>query len=129
MYRGDSILHTFPFPYDRLFQIMTSKPEYNPATDDDSDDRKVWCLYFFFLFFSFLFSGAKPCDPGWILDFLLTSAVSLPACWNVGLSVCSYLPQLGVWSLLKGHSIEHARRCLSVFITSCQVRTIKNCLL
>lgn len=73
----------------------------------------------------FLFSGAKRCDIRWILDFLLTSAVSLPACWNVGLSVCSYLPQLGVWSLLKGHSIGHARRCLSVFITSCQVRTIK----
>ena len=55
MYRGDSILHTFPFPYDRLFQIMTSKPEYNPAADDDSDDRKVWCLYFFF---SLVLSGA-----------------------------------------------------------------------
>ena len=61
MYRGDSLLHTFPFPYDRLFQITTSnqnttRPRMTTQTTGKSG---VFTFSFFsFLFFSLVLSRA-----------------------------------------------------------------------
>lgn len=115
MHMIEFLLHTFPTTDDSSYDFHT---RINPTTNDSPDDS-TGLVSFFFLS---VFLGSNRADSGGLLDIMLPSIVSLLSC---SMSVCSCLPQLGVWSLFGGNSQVYARRLLIVFIFKYQNHTIQ----
>jgi hypothetical protein len=115
MHMIDFLLHTFPTTDDSSYDFHT---RIKPTADDSPDDSTGPVSFFFLL----VFLGSNRADSGGILHIVLPSIVSL---LSRSMSVCSCLPQLGVWSLFGGNSQVYARRLLLVFISKYQNRTIQ----